>query len=513
MSQNDLSPTQFCEEKSRRFLEVSTVSVRKKQGQFFTPLEVANFMANLAPIRTKTLRVLDPGAGTGMLSCAVCENGARQKALDKIHIDAYENDANLLELLHDSMEYARLWLSIRGIKLTYNILAEDFILANAKTLWRKKPLFYDLAIGNPPYFKISKSDPRALSNLELVYGQPNIYALFMGVTAELLRNKGVMVFITPRSYTAGHYFKAFRRRFFEVMRPERVHLFESRKDAFRADDVLQENIILMASKASAAQSVGISASQGVNDIFKAKIRKIPISRALFRNKKDLIFRLPANDLEDRILDMVDEWPGSLRKHGMEISTGPVVLFRAKELIPVNTGKNKNLVPLLWMQHVQPMKIQWPLQGNNNNKEKHQFIKNNAESRKRKLLVNNNNLVLLRRFSAKEEVRRLVAAPLLMGQLSSELIGIENHLNYIYRLEGSLSEIEALGLSALLNSSLLDRYFRTSNGNTQVSATELRAMPLPPLEVLLRLGNKIKRFSGVPTLEQLDVIVEQTLEVG
>ena len=44
-----------------------------------------------------------------------------------------------------------------------------------------------------------------------------------------------------------------------------------------------------------------------------------------------------------------------------------------------------------------------------------------------------------------------------------------------------------GISALLNSTFLDRYFRISNGNTQVSATELRAMPLPAEQDIRSIG--------------------------
>jgi adenine-specific DNA-methyltransferase len=94
-------------------------------------------------------------------------------------------------------------------------------------------------------------------------------------------------------------------------------------------------------------------------------------------------------------------------------------------------------------------------------------------------VPNKNYVLLRRFSTKEDVRRIVAAPILQDQFKSDVIGIENHLNYIYHRVGTLSEDEAFGLAAILNCSLIDTYFRTFNGNTQVSATELRQMPLPP----------------------------------
>ncbi|MEO7328569.1 MAG: hypothetical protein ABI193_08330, partial [Minicystis sp.] len=38
-----------------------------------------------------------------------------------------------------------------------------------------------------------------------------------------------------------------------------------------------------------------------------------------------------------------------------------------------------------------------------------------------------------------------------------------------------------------SSALFDSYFRISNGNTQVSATELRALPLPAPEVLKRIA--------------------------
>jgi hypothetical protein len=47
--------------------------------------------------------------------------------------------------------------------------------------------------------------------------------------------------------------------------------------------------------------------------------------------------------------------------------------------------------------------------------------------------------------------------------------------------------EARGLAALLNSQVLDEYIRVVSGNTQVSATELRALPLPGRSFILRLG--------------------------
>ena len=48
----------------------------------------------------------------------------------------------------------------------------------------------------------------------------------------------------------------------------------------------------------------------------------------------------------------------------------------------------------------------------------------------------------------------------------------------------------VGICALLNSSLFDSYFRIFNGNVNVSATELREIPLPPLEAIKEIGNSI-----------------------
>ena len=129
----------------------------------------------------------------------------------------------------------------------------------------------------------------------------------------------------------------------------------------------------------------------------------------------------------------------------------------------------------------------------------------------KLLVRDTTYVLLRRFSAKEDKRRLVAAPLIQGSLDADMIGLENHLNYIRGVSREMDVELAYGLSALLNSTFLDRYFRISNGNTQVSATELRAMPLPAERDIRSLGVEVRARLGSETvLSEPDAFVAKTL---
>lgn len=513
-------PTEYADRVGRLFAGLTAPERKRDSGQFFTPITVADFMARLGRLEGSKLRLLDPGAGTGILGCALCEAlAARAERPQAIDLIAYEADARLAAYLSQTLAFLESWLMRQGVTLSYEVRNEDFVLANAEAVANEPTLFpplphhprsYDAVIANPPYFKLPKSDPRAQAASAIVHGQPNIYALFMAVSAALLKDGGELVCITPRSYAAGSYFQLFRERFFARMQPLALHLFGSRREAFERDEVLQENVILRARRvdgwrATAANAqVEISWSNGLQDLAQPRRRLLPLTAVLDPAGKESVLRIPLAAAEDEIVRLVRAWPGSLRLYGMEISTGPVVPFRATTLISQTGTVPQTHAPLLWMQNVIPMSITWPVAARN----KAQYIV--ADERAQPLLVRNRNYVLLRRFSAKEAQRRLIAAPLLAGALNAPLIGLENHLNYVYRPGGSLTEEETYGLAALFNSALLDIYFRTFNGNTQVSATELRALPLPPLDLIKELGRRV--MNAGPSTGAPGALVEQLLGV-
>ena len=478
-------------------------------------------MAGLCdPPGNRRLRVLDPGAGAGVLSCALCEALAARRGSKHIEVEAYEVDPALAHCLVGSLSHARQWLQTRGITLDFVVLVEDFVTAHAGSLHGVPELFgeprasaeqFDIAICNPPYFKLAKSDPRAQVAGEVVHGQPNIYALFLAVSASLLKPRGELVCITPRSYAAGPYFRRFRKRFFATVRPEDVHLFESRQEAFSRDDVLQESVILHARrfrgepKGHGRSLVTVSSSYGVSDLGRPHRRVVPLSEVVDLSTRDVVLRIPVRESDDAVTRTVSSWGGSLRDYGLDVSTGPVVPFRSAALICKHGDVPTTHAPLLWMQNVGAMRVEWPCGRTG----KSQFIAVSPVSLP--LLVPDGNYVLVRRFSAKEQERRLTAAPLLAGTTGSPLIGLENHLNYIHRPGGSLTEDEVYGLAVLLNSRLLDAYFRTSNGNTQVSATELRAMPLPALDTVAEMGRRARMATNPG--EIVDDLVEGTQGVA
>lgn len=510
------SATVYADRAGRWYAEKASAEHKKEFGQYLTPVAVAEYMANLFKPQSQTVRVLDPGAGAGILSCALCESLAeRKKPPNSIELTAYETDKDLAVLLKKTLTHLKDRLVEKGVALEFTINTDDFVLAHAACLDDSPRLFdatpvdssFDVVISNPPYFKIPKSDPRAQAAAAVVHGQPNMYGLFMAISAYLLSPLGQLIFITPRSFASGPYFRRFREKFFEKVTPELIHIFGSRRDAFNRDEILQENIILKAvqtklpARELASSEITISCSNGANDLATPVLRTVALDFILDLNSPDKVLRIPVSNEDDEIIRLVHSWTGSLRQYGLEISTGPVVPFRAVPLLSEEGNNGTSHAPLLWMQHVKPLCAEWPVKVR-----KPQYIQINNESKP--LLVPDKNYVLLRRFSAKEEQRRLTAAALIAGTLGSPWVGLENHLNYIHRPKGSLTEAETWGLTALLTSSLLDKYFRAVNGNTQVSATELRAMPLPPLELIIRLGNSV--MSNKSSTSDIDFLVTNEL---
>ena len=75
---------------------------RKQYGQFFTSRETARFMASLftIPDNKPELMILDAGAGSGVLSAALLERIESFPSVKEVHLVCYENDPNVIELLH-----------------------------------------------------------------------------------------------------------------------------------------------------------------------------------------------------------------------------------------------------------------------------------------------------------------------------------------------------------------------------------------------------------------------------
>lgn len=504
-------PSKYADRLGVYYTKQVSVEHKKNNGQFFTPVPIANLMASYCDLKRRSYRILDPGCGTTVLSCALIEHLADfNQEIDSIDLVVYETDPDLISFAQKAMGYLKYWLELKGINFSYQLHSIDFILDTAITL--NSSLFanekFDIIISNPPYFKLAKDDKRVLAAKEIVGGQSNIYSIFMAFASKMLNESGELIFITPRSFASGNYFKAFRNVFFNSVQLAKIHLFNSRKDTFTRDSVLQETVILKAirEEIDSEKLVIISSSNGIIDISAPTLKNLYLKELIDLGSEEKILHLPTNNKEESVLALVSTWRNKLIDHNIQISTGPVVAFRSLDYI-LNYYENGTvfLAPLFWLHNVNKMSLEWPKPL----KEKGQYIK--IENSSKSILIPNKNYILLRRFSTKDDKSRLIAAPYFCNYLNSDFIGVENKVNYIYRKNGHLDRSEVAGLCALLNSELFDTYFQIFNGNVNVSATELREMNFPTLKEINEIGNRIV-LSNDYSMKNVNEIVNEYYEL-
>ena len=477
-------------------------SRKAAMGQFITPLPVAEMMVGMFQrLDLPKISLLDAGAGVGSLLAAFISNLMQQQQRpDSVCVVAYEIDPVLIRYLQQTLELYATECQLVGISFEYKIREMDFIEDAARML--QPDLFnqsnhptFTHAILNPPYFKINahSTTRKLLRSIGLEIS--NIYPGFMAAAAQLLRDGGEMVAITPRSFCNGRYFRDFRRIFLEMMALNQVHIFDSRHKAFRDDDVLQETVISHAFKQKEKKPhVLISSSSGADDEF-VMSNNLPYSKVVYPNDPERFIRIVPDALSQWVVEQM-AFTHSLKDLGLTVSTGRVVDFRAKEYLRLMP--EPGTVPLIYPVNFTNGYVDHPKETR-----KHQGLLLSKETAA--LLVPNEHYVLTKRFSSKEERKRVVAAVYDADRFDCESVGFENHLNYFHENGRGLDIRLAKGLTVYLNSSLVDSFFRLFNGHTQVNATDLRSLNYPSLEQLYSLAEQIGKES--PLQQEIDELVE------
>ena len=466
------------------FLGKMPKSKRKKKGQFFTSVETARFMAKMFDFSNckKSVSVLDPGAGTGILSVAFIERLVSVCPKIKITLTCYETDVDVLPMLEDNLSYVK---SVLGDKIDFRIITDDYILSQSddfdeNLLASKKPIKYDFVIANPPYLRIMRDHPAALAMPKVVYGAPNLYFLFAAMSLFNLKDGAEMVYIIPRSWTSGAYFKAFRSYLLAEGKIEQIHLFISRDKVFNAEEVLQETMIIKVKRTTKVpQEVLITSSNSCSDFNDHMEFKVPYDSVV--SGEDNYVYLPINEEEIKVINKINMYKNTLPDEGLKMKTGIVVDFRQWDELRREPGEH--VLPLFYSQHIRDGRVNHQPSG----KEYDWII-----DEKPGLIQKNKNYVFIKRFTAKEERRRLqcgIYSPTDFKEY--QFIGTQNKINYVDKVDGSEMDMPTTyGVYALLNSTLFDMYYRILNGSTQVNSTEINNIPVPPVDVIREIGERI-----------------------
>ncbi|MEI6645604.1 MAG: Eco57I restriction-modification methylase domain-containing protein [bacterium] len=439
---------------------------KAKLGQFLTPRATSDFLASLFDGRGKReCRLLDPGAGIGSLTIAFLENEKLQ--FSPIKITACEIDTKLHLDLAKTLEAT-----------DTEIITSDFIETAVNWLQFEPERRFTHVILNPPYKKIATSSS-ARNLLRCVDIETvNLYSAFVALSIKLLDDGGQLVAIIPRSFCNGPYYKSFRKLILRETAIQQIHLFDSRKSAFKDDNVLQENIVIKLEKCAKQGDVLISMS--ADDTFHDyHVSSFAFSEIVKPLDKEQFIHIPTSCAPCQL----DQLPGlthSLSELGVSVSTGPVVDFRVKDFL--SRMPTRLTVPLLYPAHCGLNTSVWP---------KPDIKKSNAliiADQTKKWLFPLGYYCVVKRFSSKEEKRRISASVISPGTFGNVLgLAFENHLNVFHEEKKGISAELAYGLSVYLNTSFVDNYFRCFNGHTQVNATDLRQLFYPSREILIKLG--------------------------
>ena len=243
------------------FLGSKSMDARKTLGQFFTRPIVSDYMASLVnKPKSKAVRILDAGAGTGILTASTA-----LRCLDlgckTVHAVLYELDSEAIPNLEQTLKIVQNTFSVQRGTFSFAIRCEDLVLARPDK--DENVQGFDVSVINPPHFKYSvKNSPYAKAAGDLYHGDPNIYASFLAVVMASMKDGGQIVSITPRSIINGLYFKGFRSYLLTQPALDLIHIFKHRDKIFKNGDsaVLQENIICRFVKGPTKETVVVRSS-------------------------------------------------------------------------------------------------------------------------------------------------------------------------------------------------------------------------------------------------------------
>jgi len=470
-------------------------SLRSRLGIYYTPPALSARlldMASEAGTDWETCSVLDPACGGGaFLGPAALRMTAARRGQEPRRILA-----SIAERLRGfEIDPFAAWLSQTFLEIALAGLcaAADLRLPQVVSVCdslEQKPAgdAFDLVIGNPPYGRVRLSPQLRQRYRRSLYGHANLYGLFTDLALRWSAPGGVIAYVTPTSFLAGEYFKALRALLAAEAPPAAVDFIEARKGVF--EDVLQETMLAAYRRGgeagtAAVHYVAVSPS-GDAHVSPAGDFELPI-------KHSAPWLLPRHPDQAALIARMADMPSRLADWDYKVSTGPLVWNRHKSQLRNRPGKG--CLPLVWSEAIAgPGRFVHRAEKKNHEP----FFK--LEEGDDWLRIDKP-CVLLQRTTAKEQSRRLIAAPL-PEELFDEHGGlvVENHLNMVRSLNGA-PKVSHNAVSAVLNSEIVDLAFRCISGSVAVSAFELEALPLPSLEQMGTIEKLIARQANPETVER------------
>ena len=458
---------------TRKLIREKSASDNVRLGRFFTKRETAAKMASMFTfLETKPLmEILDPGAGTGILSAALLETVCLGRAAQEVRLICYENDALYLPMLKNNLERLRRRAKREhGVKVVYEVREENFLLAPHP----EEGDAYDCIIMNPPRELLPHGAPETLPAGDLL-SSPKIDAcyLFLAAAALRLKEEGQLVASLPVGFATGVSLTRLRESVFDDCRLTGMHLFRSGKG-------LKKDFLLSVRKTDEpGEPVPVSVSRETDDgTLTDTLPPLPYPMIVREGGAGLLLLRDAEDLA--ILRRMAAMPRRFSDYGLHMKTGLTLPSRYPDLL--SDKPEPGAVPLIHPRSLGSGRVTFPAKGLHG-----QFIRPSIPS----LIQKNRNMLFLKRFPAKSDPRRLICAVYMASQAGGyRFISTHNKLNYIDRDGDEMDAPFLVGLYAALSGTLYNRYVSIVSRSEQINATEFSDLPLPDEKTLRSVGSQL-----------------------
>ncbi len=476
-------------------------------GRLFTKKDTACLMADMLEISPEktAYTLLDPGAGTGILSAAAVEAIAqRSSSVKQIFLTCYETDPAFLSQLYDNLERIRkICRHDYNIKLYTTVYEENYIVDSKKhytvTYFDTAEEKYDIIICNPPTEYYAKDSEEARSAGGVTQVKIGAQFLFARMAQRHLEDGGQLVIMLPTTYATASQLTALRKEMASELAIHKIHLFIGKQKNAKRAIPLKKNIIISYVKGEKPEELSISTSQD-NGKNVTALPKLPYGFVV--DKDNGMLTLPKSVEDTNIVRHFQKFTETLSTLGLKMSTGLIIDSKCEGLL--FTEPNKSTVPLIRPAAIKNGGIEFP------QPIKRQYIAPVSPS----LMQRNKNMLIIKRIPAKSDERFVNSAVYLASLLPSyQYISTHNKINFIDTKDKN-SEIGPrllFGLYALLNSTIYDRYISIISKSKQINSKEMKNLPLPPRNLIESLGLRIMSVRQT-SVKACDQIVNPALHI-
>lgn len=490
-----------------KLIREKSKSENVRLGRLFTKKDTAALMASMLRLdyNKSVYTVLDPGAGTGILTAAVIEEICKKhSACKQIFITCYENDPVFVPMLRDNLE--RIRKKARhdyNVKLYVTVYEENYLVDSKNhytvSFFDTVEDKYDIIICNPPTELVDRSSAEAETVGGVTQLKISAAFLFAKLAGRHLEEGGQFVIMLPTIVASASQLTSYRQEMAASLSLEKIHLFVGKQKNLKRAIPLKKSIILAYGKCKKPDTISITTS---TDGGKSISALPPLEYDFVVDKEDGTLTLPKSVEDTRIVKYISGFPETLSGLGLKMSTGLIIDSKCEGLL--FTEPIKGCVPLLRTSAIKNGQISFP------QPVKRQYI---APVNTR-LIQKNKNMVIIKRVPAKSDDRFVNSAIYMAAQLPSyRYISTHNKINFIDTKDknAEICPRLAFGLFALLNSTIYDRYISIVSKSKQINSKELRYLPLPARNIIENIGMRLMATKQT-SVTACDQIVNPTLHI-